>query len=122
MLCNFCKRESLGADLAESAYYGCCHDREVPMKDLHWIFIFAAILITPFLPAMIRGKCPGCGKRKLQSLDTLKLHADSDSSPFTYITLYRCDSCDSLFKRTKSGSLEQSTTDEHNMIQEAAVQ
>jgi len=91
------------------------------MKDLHWVFIFAAILITPFLPALIRSKCPGCGKRNLQSLDTLKLHADAPASPYTYITLYRCDKCGKLFKRTKSGSLQESTAEEHNMIAEAAI-
>lgn len=91
------------------------------MKDLHWLFIFAAIFITPLLPALIRSKCPGCRKRGLQSLETLKLHAEAEASRFTYVTLYRCEKCGGLFKRTKSGSLENSSSDEHNIMAEAAI-
>ncbi|HEY9776862.1 MAG TPA: hypothetical protein V6C81_24070 [Planktothrix sp.] len=91
------------------------------MKDLHWVFIFAAILITPFLPSLLRSKCPGCGKRRLQSLDTVRIMAESEESGFTYVTLYRCDKCAGRFKRTKSGDLETSTSDEHNMLNEAAI-
>jgi hypothetical protein len=91
------------------------------MKDFHWIIVFAAILITPFLPALLRSKCPGCKKRKLQSLDTVKVHADGESARFTYVTLYRCDSCGGCFKRLKSGELQPSSTDEHKIYAEAAV-
>jgi len=91
------------------------------MKDFHWIIVFAAILITPFLPSLLRSKCPACKKRKLQSLDTKKIHAEEEPSRFTYVTLYRCDACRALFKRTKSGALQESSLDEHKIFTEAAV-
>jgi len=91
------------------------------MQDAHWFFIFAAILITPFLPGLLRSKCPKCKKRKMQSLDTVKIRSEDSPSHFTYVTLYRCDACRGLFKRTKSGSLMDSTADEHRMFTEAGV-
>jgi len=91
------------------------------MKDFHWFIVLGAVLITPFLPALLRGKCPSCKKRKLQSLDTLKIHAEQEASQFTYITLYKCDACKALFKRNKSGALETSSEDEHKIFAEAAV-
>jgi len=91
------------------------------MKDWHWIFVFAVILITPFLPNILREKCPGCRRRKLQSLETLKVHSDNGPDSFSYITFYQCDRCKSLFKRNKSGPLETSTREEYKLLSEAAV-
>lgn len=91
------------------------------MKDFHWFIILGAIMLTPFLPSLLRSKCPKCAKRKMQSLDTLKIHAEGEASKFTYVTLYRCDACKGLFKRIKSGALMPSSPDEHKMFAEAAI-
>lgn len=91
------------------------------MKDLHWFFVFAAIFITPLLPAILRSKCPGCGKRKLQSLETIKVLTDGGNTQYTYITVYKCDHCHAVFKRNKSGALEQSSQEEHAILKQAAV-
>lgn len=94
---------------------------DVIMKDFHWFIVLGAILITPFLPMLLRSQCPSCKKRKLNSLDTVKIHAEDQASGFTYVALYRCDSCHALFKRTRSGALQPSSSDEHKMLAEAAV-
>ncbi|HEY9679879.1 MAG TPA: hypothetical protein V6C76_17885 [Drouetiella sp.] len=91
------------------------------MKDAHWIIVFAVILITPFLPVLLRDKCPGCKRRKLNSLETLKVHADDGPQTFSYITFYKCDNCLNLYKRIKSGPLEESTKEEYRLLGEAAV-
>ena len=91
------------------------------MKDWHWFFIFAAILITPLLPVILRDKCPGCKRRKMQSLETLKVYSDSGPETFSYITFYRCDSCQAIFKRNKSGPCVASSEEEHRLLAEAAV-
>jgi hypothetical protein len=91
------------------------------MKDWHWIFVFAVILITPLLPNILREKCPGCNRRKMQSLETLKVHSDDGPHTFAYITFYRCDKCSAIFKRNKSGPLEESSQEEYRLLSEAAV-
>ncbi len=91
------------------------------MKDWHWIFVFAAILITPLLPNILREKCPSCGRRKLQSLETLKVHSGDGPESFSYITFYRCDRCNSVFKRNKSDPMEDSTREEYKLMSEAAI-
>lgn len=90
------------------------------MKDAHWIIVFAVILITPFLPVILRDKCPGCNKRKLNSLETLKVHADDGPQTFSYIAFHRCDNCHSIFKRIKSAPLELSSQEEYRLLSEAA--
>ncbi|HEY9712232.1 MAG TPA: hypothetical protein V6C72_02105 [Chroococcales cyanobacterium] len=91
------------------------------LKDWHWIFVFAAILITPFLPAILRDKCPACKRRKLQSIETLKLLGEEGSSSYNYVTFYRCDRCSEYFKRNKSGPLKPSSNDEFKLMSQAAI-
>lgn len=91
------------------------------MKDLHWILVFGSILITPFLPALLRAKCPSCRKRKLQSLDTLRVPSVDEKSGFTFIALYKCDFCEELFKKEKDGAIEKSTQEEHQSFSEQAI-
>ncbi|MCA9804023.1 MAG: hypothetical protein KC777_18770 [Cyanobacteria bacterium HKST-UBA02] len=91
------------------------------MKDIHWIFVFASILITPFLPALLKARCPGCSKRKLQSLDTFKVESDAEASGFTYTALYRCGNCGEYFKKVKSGAMEGSSQEEHDHLKASTV-
>lgn len=91
------------------------------MKDWHWFIVFAVILITPLLPNILRDKCPGCSRRKLNSLETLKVHADGGPDTFSYITFYRCEKCSNMYKRVKSAPLELSSPEEYKLLSEAAV-
>ncbi len=86
------------------------------MKDWHWVLVFASILITPFLPALMKAKCPECKKRKLNSLDTLRdYNATGDER--VYNTFHRCDACLTYFKAVNSKPKVVSSHDEY----EAAV-
>ncbi len=91
------------------------------MKDWHWFIVFAVILITPLLPNILRDKCPSCKRRKLNSLETLKVHADGGPQTFSYITFYRCDNCSNIYKRVKSAPMELSSAEEYRLLSEAAV-
>ncbi len=86
------------------------------MKDWHWILVFASILITPFLPALMKAKCPECKKRKLNSLETLRDYSAVEEERI-YNTFHRCDACLAYFKQANSKPLVVSTHDEY----EAAV-
>ena len=86
------------------------------MKDWHWVLVFASILITPFLPALMKAKCPECKKRKLNSLETLRDFAAQDQERI-YNTFHRCDACLAYFKQVNSKPLVPSSHDEY----EAAV-
>lgn len=57
----------------------------------------------------------------MQSLPTLKIASEEEESGFTYTTLHRCDSCQSLFKQVKSGNVEESTSQEHSDLRAVAV-
>ncbi|HIA53894.1 MAG TPA: hypothetical protein EYN91_17680 [Candidatus Melainabacteria bacterium] len=86
------------------------------MKDWHWVLVFASILITPFLPALMKAKCPECKKRKLNSLDTLRdYNATGDER--VYNTFHRCDACLTYFKAVNSKPKVVSSHEEY----EAAV-
>ncbi len=89
------------------------------MKDWHWFVVFAVILITPFLPSILKSKCPGCRKRKIEKLDTLRVRDEGDG--FTYLTFYHCNACNGFFKQVRSGTLESSSAEEYKITQEAAV-
>jgi len=71
------------------------------MKDSYMIFVLLAILVTPLLPALLKGKCPNCGKRKLETAEGA---ADKGQSP--YISYFSCSACHSKFMRDKSGPLQ----------------
>ena len=91
------------------------------MKDLHWILVFASILITPFLPALLKARCPKCSKRKIQSLESLKVPAENETSGFTYVSFYQCENCGEFFKKVKAGKLELSNETEHQKLLESAA-
>lgn len=91
------------------------------VKDWHWFFIFAAILITPLLPVILREKCPACKRRKLQSFDTLKLLSEEGPSAYSYLTFFRCDKCKSVYKRNRTKPLEPSSQEEYKLLSEAAI-
>lgn len=86
------------------------------MKDWHWILVFASILITPFLPALMKAKCPECKKRKLNSLETLRDYAATGEERI-YNTFHRCSACLAYFKAVNSKPMEKSSHEEY----EAAV-
>lgn len=86
------------------------------MKDWHWVLVFASILITPFLPALMKAKCPECKKRKLNSLETMRDFAATGEERM-YNTFYRCDACLAYFKQVNSKPMVTSSHDEY----EAAV-
>jgi hypothetical protein len=86
------------------------------MKDWQGVLVFASILITPFLPALMKAKCPECKKRKLNSLDTLRdYNATGDER--VYNTFHRCDACLTYFKAVNSKPKVVSSHEEY----EAAV-
>jgi len=84
------------------------------MKDWHWILVFASILITPFLPALMKAKCPDCKKRKLNSLETLRDYTIPEGeSARVYNTFHRCDACSGFFKQANSKPIEKSSHNEY---------
>lgn len=70
------------------------------MKDYYMIFVLAAVLITPFLPGLLRAKCPSCNKRSLLSLQ-------SPEEANNYISTFQCKSCQKDFHKEKSGPLKE---------------
>lgn len=82
------------------------------MKDWHWFLVFASILITPFLPALMKAKCPECGKRKLNSLDTLRDYTVSETERI-YNSFHRCDACLAYFKQKNGAALTASSHEEY---------
>lgn len=85
------------------------------MKDLHWFIILGSVLITPLLPYLLKARCPGCGKRKMQSLDTLKQACGEGEAP-SYVTFHRCEHCRSLFSQIRSGPLTPAQEDEYKAL------
>lgn len=71
------------------------------MKDWYMIFALLAVIATPMFPYLLKTKCPKCGKRKLEHLETVK---NEDSAE--YYTFYRCHACLSDFRQKRSGKLE----------------
>lgn len=76
----------------------------VSMKDSHMLFVLAAILITPFLPFILKGKCPGCGKRKLETIEAAAAGDGREANPF--IAYFQCKACQLKFVRERSGPLK----------------
>jgi len=66
------------------------------------IFVIMAVILTPFLPALLKGKCPNCGKRKLV---TYEPDLAEPNAPGTYIAYFNCQNCEMRFERNKSGPL-----------------
>lgn len=64
-------------------------------------FVILAVVVTPFLPSFLKGKCPSCSKRKLDSFEPEGVEA----APGTYITYFLCQNCQTRFQRDKSGPL-----------------
>jgi hypothetical protein len=73
------------------------------MFDWLMVAVVLSILATPFLPLLLKGKCPACSKRQLESLETVRTALESGR---TYVTYYRCHNCDSCFQRENSGPLQ----------------
>lgn len=73
------------------------------MKDSYMVFVLLAVMITPFLPQLLKGKCPVCGKRRLEALEACPDGTDSDPGP--YISYHTCKNCCKIFRRVKSGPL-----------------
>jgi type II secretory ATPase GspE/PulE/Tfp pilus assembly ATPase PilB-like protein len=86
------------------------------MKDWHWVIVFASILITPFLPALMKAKCPACKKRKLNNLDTLRSYEENEENEKVYYTFHRCAACQTCFKQRNSAPLEASTFEEYEKL------
>jgi transposase-like protein len=74
------------------------------MKDSHMLFVLLAILVTPFLPFILKGKCPSCAKRKLESLEQPPAGFQS-AEPNPFLSYYRCKNCRTQFVRERSGPL-----------------
>ncbi len=80
------------------------------MKDSYMIFVILAVLFTPFLPLVLKSKCPSCGKRKLEKLGTEILEVANASKIF--MTRYRCHACLKHFEQEKSGKLQEASAPE----------
>lgn len=89
------------------------------MKDWYMVFVFLVIIATPFLPGLLKGRCPECKKKKLEMLETLCLEPEEPSEqpkPNGYMTFYRCHACQGFFKRQRSGPLLVSSSAEHDEL------
>jgi hypothetical protein len=73
------------------------------MKDSYMIFVLLAVMITPFLPQLLKPKCPSCTKRKLETLENETATSQEEGK---YITYFNCKACQGRFKREKSGPIE----------------
>jgi len=67
------------------------------------LLVVLAVLASPFLPIMLKSKCPACDKKKLEHLETVT--PENESGKKTFITLYHCHNCNKQFQRVKSGPL-----------------
>lgn len=74
------------------------------MKDGFMILVIIAVMLTPMFPILLKSKCPCCGKRKLEHLETSNEEVNGKKR---YITFYRCHNCENKFERNKSGPLKQ---------------
>ena len=79
------------------------------MKDGFMILVILAVMLTPMFPILLKSKCPKCKKRKLEHLETIK---NEESQKNSFITLYRCHSCETRFERHRSGPLKEVATPE----------
>lgn len=88
------------------------------MKDFHWYIVFATILLTPFLPLLLKIKCPACGKRKLHELETI--HPGNEQMPeaekTTFVTFFACESCGGRWKRIRSLKLQAVTDHAYDFV------
>ena len=73
------------------------------MIDFFMLLVLLALLASPFLPALLRGKCPVCLKRKLEQLETIRAEILKRQ---TFVTYYVCHNCNTRFQRDKSGPLQ----------------
>lgn len=71
------------------------------MKDSYMVFVLLAVMITPFLPQLLKGKCPACGKRRLEALEV----CPDGGEPDPFISYHTCKNCCKNFRRVKSGPL-----------------
>ena len=74
------------------------------MKDSYMVFVLFAVLITPFLPQLLKAKCPSSNKRKLDSVES-PASADKAADEQRFVTYFKCKACDADFSREKSGPL-----------------
>ena len=72
------------------------------MKDYYMIFVLVVVLLTPFLPNLVKAKCPSCGKRKLVSQELEEGQAEAGR----FLSAFLCKGCGQEFQREKSGPLE----------------
>jgi len=71
------------------------------MKDWHMLIVVLIVMLTPFLPFVLKGKCPRCGKRKLEGVEPA---AGASANP--YIAYFNCAACQAQFVREKSGPMQ----------------
>ena len=71
--------------------------------DVFMLLVVLAVLGSPFLPILLKSKCPSCQKKKLEHLETVTPEVEGGKK--TFITLYHCHSCNKQFQRVKSGPL-----------------
>lgn len=78
------------------------------MKDFHWYIVFGTILLTPFLPILLKAKCPACGKRKLHELETVPPGHEElpESEKNTFVTFFLCENCGKRWKRVRTLKLQ----------------
>jgi hypothetical protein len=73
------------------------------MQDSHMLIVVLIVLVTPFLPQILKGKCPSCKKRKLE---TLELADTAGKAQNPYVAYFVCTACRSKFRREKSAPME----------------
>ncbi|MBX9688166.1 MAG: hypothetical protein K2X27_15770 [Candidatus Obscuribacterales bacterium] len=79
-------------------------------RDSSMMIVLLIVMASPFLPILLKSKCPGCRKRKLEHLETVSKESAKGN---TFITYYHCHHCKANFEREKSGPLKQ-VTEKHN--------
>ncbi len=78
------------------------------MSDWYWYVIVAALLAVAFAPSLLKGRCPGCGKRRLCSVDldeSLSSSLDEDDRK-NFLSFYLCEACGRRWRRQRSQPLE----------------
>lgn len=80
-------------------------------RDSFMILVLIVVMLTPFFPVLLKGICPKCKKRKLESLETVQSEDERE-----YVTFYRCHNCQAQYKRLRSGPFEQTNVDEKELV------
>lgn len=92
--------------------------QQAMLKEWYWGVIVLALVLVAFAPSFLKGKCPGCGKRKLRTVDLQdpELERLYQGDKQTYTIFFRCDACRSRFKKVRSGPLHDASDQAYEAV------